>query len=148
MDEIYRNAFTEVYEILSYLEDDDYKKIPKSIIEVLSKNRNLDYKYYINESMSFDNQIMLPETKAILFNLFRDYLASSKQKEKIKNFQKLDRQKEEIKKDKNYKYNKNLFKAKENNLKQTIEKTSLVKKEENKWYKKLLDFIKRLWRKV
>ena len=34
MDEIYRNAFTEVYEILSYLEDDDYKKIPKSIIEV------------------------------------------------------------------------------------------------------------------
>lgn len=45
---------------------------------------------------------MLPETKAILFNIFRDYLASPEQKEKIINIQNKQRQIENYKKELQY----------------------------------------------
>lgn len=32
MTEVYRNAFAEVYVIINYLDDDDYNKIPKEVI--------------------------------------------------------------------------------------------------------------------
>ena len=67
MTEIYRNAFAEVYEIISYLEESDYNKIPREIISVIEKNRNQDYEYFLDESISFEEQEMLPETKAILY---------------------------------------------------------------------------------
>ena len=45
---------------------------------------------------------MLPETKAILFNLFRDYLATSEQRQKIIKMQNEERQKNESKKQQQY----------------------------------------------
>ena len=45
---------------------------------------------------------MLPETKAILFNLFRDYLSTQEQKAKIISMQNEERQKNELKKQKQY----------------------------------------------
>ena len=45
---------------------------------------------------------MLPETKAILFNLFRDYLATPEQKQKIIKMQHEERQKNELKKQQKY----------------------------------------------
>ena len=83
MTENYRNAFTEVYEIIKYLNREEYNKIPDDIITVIKENRNKEYEYYLDESISVNEQTVLPETKAILFNLFRDYLSSEKQREKI-----------------------------------------------------------------
>ena len=61
----------------------DYNKIPSDIISVIEENRNKEYQYFIDESISLSEQKMLPETKAILFNIFRDYLATEEQKQKI-----------------------------------------------------------------
>ena len=40
---------------------------------------NEEYEYYMNEDIDLSNQQMLPETKATLFNLFRDYLSTPEQ---------------------------------------------------------------------
>ena len=45
----YANAYTEVYEILSCLNNEEYLKIPEELIEVFEENRNLEYEYEIND---------------------------------------------------------------------------------------------------
>ena len=87
----YRNAYTEVYEILSYLDEEEFNKIPPEVIETIRVNKNDEYEYEVNEDLDLQNQPMLPETKAILFNLFRDYLSTTQQKEKILKMQAEDR---------------------------------------------------------
>ena len=39
----YKNAYKEVYIILSYLEDDDYNKIPEEVINAIKANMNEEY---------------------------------------------------------------------------------------------------------
>lgn len=108
----YANAYTEVYEILSCLNKEEYFKIPEELIEVFEENRNLDYKYEVNEEQDLTKQPMLVETKAILLNIFRDYLATTEQSKKIKQWLQADR--EYLEKQKKARYGNNVF---ENNSK-------------------------------
>ena len=78
-----KNAYTEVYTILQELNEEEYEKIPSEVIDAIRLNRNEEYFYELDEDLELKEQPMLPETKAILFNLFRDYLATQEQKEKI-----------------------------------------------------------------
>ena len=106
--EKYADALAEVAVILDYLEDNDYNKIPKDVIEIIEKYKNEDYIFEYNEDVELKNQELLTETKAILYNFFRDYWANPKQQEKIKQWQREDRIKTEIKKQEEYEY-KELF---------------------------------------
>ena len=112
--EKYANALTEVAIILDYLVEDDYKKIPKEIIEIVEKYKNEDYLFEYDEEIELKDQELRPETKAILYNFFRDYLATPEQREKIKKWQQEDRIKAEIKKQEKYEY-KEIFNKKDNN---------------------------------
>ena len=103
----YANAYTEVYEILSCLNNEEYLKIPEELIEVFEENRNLEYEYEINDEQDLSKQPMLKETKAILLNVFRDYLATPEQNQKIKQWLKEDR--EYLEKQKQEQYNSNVF---------------------------------------
>ena len=60
-------------------------------IEVFEENRNLEYEYEINDEQDLSKQPMLKESKAILLNLFRDYLATPEQNQKIKQWLQADR---------------------------------------------------------
>ena len=97
-----KNAYTEVYTILQDLEEEEYKKIPPEIIETIKANRNEEYRYELNEELELKDHPMLPETKAILFNLFRDYLATPEQKQKIIKMQNEEIRKNELQKQKRY----------------------------------------------
>lgn len=108
----YADAYTEVYEILCCLNEEEYSKIPEELIEVFEENRNLEYEYEINDEQDLSKQPMLKETKAILLNIFRDYFATPEQNQKIKQWLKEDR--EYLEKQKQEKYNSNVF---ENNKK-------------------------------
>ena len=108
----YANAYTEVYEILSCFNKEEYLKIPEELIEVFEENRNLEYEYEINDEQDLSKQPMLKESKAILLNLFRDYLATPEQNQKIKQWLQADRVYLENQKQKQY--NNNVF---ENNKK-------------------------------
>ena len=106
----YSNAYAEVYEILKYLDKNEYNKIPKQIIEVINENRNKNYNYKINSKQDIMEQPMLVESKALLLNIFRDYLATPNQKNKIKIWQEKDRRIIEMKKQE--KYDINIFEKK------------------------------------
>ncbi len=132
----YRNAYKEVYIILSYLDEDDYNKIPLEVIDAIGNNMNEEYEYYMNEDIDLSNQQMLPETKATLFNLFRDYLSTPEQKEKIIRMQREDRLK--LERQKEQKYGKNVFenkKVKEKTINE-FEKTTLPTEVKNLYLEK------------
>ena len=98
--------------ILSCLNNEEYLKIPEELIEVFEENRNLEYEYEINDEQDLSKQPMLKESKAILLNLFRDYLATPEPNQKIKQWLQADRVYLENQKQKQY--NNNVF---ENNKK-------------------------------
>ena len=126
-----RNAYTEVYTILQELNEEEYDKIPSEVIKAIEENMNKQYEYVLDDELELKEHTMLPETKAILFNLFRDYLAMPEQKEKIIKMQNEERQKNELKKQN--KYNTDIFENKKKEKTKQIEKSSkdLIKYKEN-----------------
>lgn len=133
----YNNACTEVCAILECLDEIEYAKIPFEIIEAIKLNQNKNYNYEV-EDVELKYQKMLPETKAILFNLFRDYLSTSEQKEKIIKMQSEERRKNEIKKQQIY--NKNIFEDRQ--LTDSKEKQIQIIKCEENILKKIFNKIK------
>ena len=135
-----KNAYKEVYTILQELNEEEYSKIPPEVIEAIRTNMNEEYKYELDDEVELKDHQMLPQTKAILFNLFRDYLATPEEKEKIIRMQNEERQKNEIKKQKQY--NTDVFerKQKEKSSQNQQEKTQLIEYKEN-IFKKILNKI-------
>ena len=143
----YNKAFTEVYTVLNYLNKDEYNKIPKEILQVIEENRNIDYNYQMNRELDLDKQEMLPETEAILFNLFRDYLSTPEQKEKIIRMQKEERAKNEERKKEQYKKIE-MFKQKEfKQNKDTVECLELINVKKENIFIRILNKIKRIFKK-
>ena len=146
-----KNAYTEVYIILQDLNEEEYNKIPPEVIETLDANRNKEYEYELDDELELKDQPMLPETKAILFNLFRDYLATPEQKTKIIRMQNEARQKNELKKQQMY--NTDVFanksinkttKLNENEVKTNNNEKQIVEYKEN-IFKRILNKIKSLF---
>ena len=148
----YNEACTEVSIILSYLDKDEYSKIPLDVIEAIEENKNKEYDFKYDENIDLKQQKLLVETKAILFNLFRDYLSTPEQKEKIIKMQKEERQKLEEKKMLKYNVN-DIFKKDVQNEKENEnegfdkENTALIEiKNENfiiRIINKIKNFLKR-----
>lgn len=135
-----RNAYTEVYTILQQLNEEEYNKIPPEIIEAIGNNRNEEYEYYLDEDVELKEQSMLPQTKAILFNIFRDYLSTPEQKEKIIIMQNEERQKIELKKQQQYSTDVFERKKEENSKQIETENVQLIQYKEN-IFKKILNKI-------
>lgn len=147
----YQNAFTEVCEILNYLDDEEYEKIPSELISVFEKNRNINYEYELNDEVDLVDQQMLPETKAILFNLFRDYLSMPEQKEKIIQMQKEERRKNKERKIEAFSSNKT-FEEKLSKLKNSSEKIEEPKalldiSKETRFFDKIKSFFRNILKK-
>ena len=139
----YKNAFAEVYEILNLLDKEEYKKIPQNVINVIETNRNGEYNYHINNEIELCKQPMLTETKAILYNIFRDYLSTQNQRQKIIEMQNIEREK--LEETKRARYNsKDIFKRREENKMYNIDtkicNQIIIEKKES--------FIKQLIRKL
>ncbi len=139
-----KNAYTEVYTVLQELNEDEYNKIPPEVIEAIKTNRNEEYEFELDEDLELKEQSLLPETKAILFNLFRDYLSTPEQKQKIVKMQNEERQKNELKKKQMYDTNVFAHVQKENSVQIEQENTKIVEYKEN-IFKKILNKIKRFF---
>lgn len=147
MTNVYKKAFTEVYEILNYLDEDDYNKIPKNIINALEENKDTEYTFFIDESIPFYEQNLLEETKAILFNLYRDYLANSEMKNKIIKLQREEENISEKLKYKEYKYNKIFEKNQVHQISNGTLKNPQINliKYKNNIFTRIIKRIKKLW---
>ena len=143
LDEKYSIAYSEVLEILKHISQEDYEKIPKSKIELYKENANKDYVFNYNPTKTLDEQNVSKIAKGIIAILFRDYWATPEQREKIIRKQNNDRIQIEMEKAK--KYNQDVFKANKN--KEEVKNKSLVKVEKQKWYEKVLVFIRNIFSK-
>ncbi|MCM1230596.1 MAG: hypothetical protein NC489_10720 [Ruminococcus flavefaciens] len=89
--EVYTKAFAEVWEILQWVEDDDIAKIPTNVLNVFEKYRDPDYEYYVDMDKPLSEWEMLPETRAVLYNIYRDYWAAPEEREAILKRQDMER---------------------------------------------------------
>ncbi len=137
-----KNVYTEVYTILQNLNEEEYKKIPPEVIRAIETNRNEEYKYELEDNLELKEQTMLPETKAILFNLFRDYLSTPEQKNKIIQMQKKERQKSELRK--KQLYNTKIF---DNRTIEKTKKNEIIEYKE-KTLERIFNKIKSFFRKI
>lgn len=143
-------AFTEVYDVINHMEIEMQEKIPQKFINLIKENRDLDYKLNINYKEDIKKQL-LKESKVILSLIYRDFLCSKEKKEKllqldldeIRREEKILREKYEIdfEKRKKEKIEKNIEKTKEQDEKLPI------KVEKEKWYKKIFEILKKLFKK-
>ena len=143
-------AFTEVYDVINHMEIEMQEKIPQKFINLIKENRDLDYKLNINYKEDIKKQL-LKESKVILSLIYRDFLCSKEKKEKL-----LQLDLEEIRREEKIlseKYEIDFEKRKKEKIGKTIEKTKEqdeklpIKVEKEKWYKKISEFLKRLFKR-
>lgn len=132
-------------------------KIPKDIILGIKDNIDKKYEFEINEE-NIDNINLLEDTEKILSVLYTDYLATEEERKVIKNKEKMIFIEKEKRKKDNYSDSYYKFPDKiENNNKNTeiynVNKTNdneanqIMKITKEKWYKKLLEMIKKCFYK-
>ncbi len=102
MNNTYENAYKEVFVILQELNEEEYNKIPVDVIETIKNKMNKEYEVKIDFDKNIKKQELLPKTRAILFNLYRDYCASKIDKEKIIKLQEKERMLKELQKKEKY----------------------------------------------
>ena len=142
----YREAFTEVNEILKYFNKDLLKKIPKEFIENIKENMSTTYKVIYDNTKSLNEQNIKQETRAILSIIYRDYICDKETKEKIIQKDKKEWLELEEKKKEEYK-NTELFKSPIKNQNISNDKYLKVVEKQNIIIK-IIEKIKEIWRKI
>lgn len=82
-DSRYANAYTEVLEVLGNLRREDYEKIPPKYIRFLEANCNESYEFHYDKTKKFEDQVLLDDTRYILFGIFKKYGSTNEQKQEI-----------------------------------------------------------------
>lgn len=99
--EDYEKAYVEVIEILKYLPKENIKKIPNNLINEMENNKQKQYKFTLDRTKKINIQIS-DVAKAILANIYRDYLASEYERKIVMAKEKRNRIEMEINKQKKY----------------------------------------------
>lgn len=153
MKQEYKEAFTEVNEIIKMMPDELVNKIPNKFKEMLEDERDKEYNPNIQEPL--ENQKLKNETIIILGLIYRDFLCSPNEKRKLqeKDARELQEVQKAIEQEIREKYNPDdIFKNKKRNVieetKHTEEKASMIVVQEEKWYKKIFNIIKKLFKKA
>lgn len=140
VDNEYKNAFKEVYEILQNTDDELVNKVPKKFVAFLRDNMNIEYQTNIDKNVDIDKQLLLPETEDILSLIYRSYWAT--EEEKIEIYNKDKRELIEIEENKKNKYKdiNDIFEKRKNINNVTIDNSLAIIQKES--------FVKRLFKKI
>lgn len=148
MKEEYREAFSEVEQILNLMPTNLSNKIPARFKNIISSEKSKTYTPRISEP--FEECELKEETTIILAVIYRDFLCSKEEREEL-----LERDKNkllEFEQELREKYNPdNIFKNKKN-YSESIEdnistETAIVEYKEKNFIQKLFDKIKHLFRR-
>ena len=141
-------AYSEVLEILSYMEQKYIDMIPKKLLDLFNAEKDKNYKININPKIPLTEQKLQRKTLALLAMLNLHYWCESEEEkqELLKLYAENDKKKEEELREK---YNPdNLFKKKETNKSVENERnTALIEYKEENFFKKVLNKIMSLFRK-
>lgn len=80
-------SYKQVLEILNFIKLEDYKKVPKELIETLEEYKDDEVEFRYNPEKDYSEQDVSSETKLILAIFFKRYWATETQKEKIRVFE-------------------------------------------------------------
>ena len=98
----YNKRLVEVDEILNYLSEEDYEKIPKDIIEVIKENKDTEYTWKYDTSKSLKEQDVSRDTIAFLAYLNMEYLLNEQQKNLMQKIHEENEKKLELEKSEKY----------------------------------------------
>ena len=133
-------VFSEVYEVLILLNNKDFRRIPKDVIDVIRENRNDEYEVNVDDIICGK---MRKDTRDLLASIYLNYLATSDELTVVNSLIKIEKDKkykEKLESMPKIKINENIFENKINNeVKQDINLVELKKK--NKFIK-VIEFIK------
>lgn len=147
INEVYRNSFKEVYEILKSTENELLAKIPTKFINFIKNNMNENYKTNIQQDVDIDKQPLSKETEAILSLIYRSYWATDEEKQELAIKDRQDIIEIEKKKKEQYQGKDiyEIFEERKNINKITIDNNLMVIKKENflkKFFNKILSILK------
>lgn len=143
----YTEAIVEVLDILENSDDEINKKIPEKLIEFWKRNKSKTYKPNLDHNKPLNEMNLKDKTKDIITMVYLNYLCNKNEKEitldtireNEENYQLMIREK----------YNPDdIFKNKrEIKSEQQTEEKNLTAVQEEKWYKKLFNIIKGLFKR-
>ncbi len=140
IDNVYKNSFKEVYEILQNTEYELVKKIPFKFINFLECNMNKEYQTKIDNTVELDKQLILPETENILSLIYRNYWATEEEKANFSNKDKNEYIGQEFKGNNIHE----IFEQRKNRNNVNIDNNLMVLKEESfisKIFNRILNFF-------
>ena len=144
MKEIYMDAFSEVNAILNIMPSNLYNKIPLKFRKMISEYKNNSYNPRIEEPV--EDYELKDETKIILSLIYRDFLCSDEEKERLKarDAQKLQEEEEQLRE----KYNPdNIFNnRKTENVEIVTEPVAMVEYKES-FFTRIINKIKNIFRR-
>ena len=151
MENNYSKAYKETYEILRTLSEEDVNKIPKEMIKMFEVKMDKEYDFKIDLNKTFEEQNFSDITKAIIANLFRDYWATSEQRERI--IAKENQERQILEEKKRAKYNTNdIFKNKKNikiieseEEKINVSNSLYIEAKKECFIKKIIEFIRNIF---
>ena len=144
-------ALSEVYSIINHLDNNLYKKIPNNFIKMIENNRDLKYDVDIDYTKNINEQNLLRETRVILSLVYRDYLCTKEEREKIilKDKKELEQNEQMLREKYKIDFDKrNKEKTKkEINYEEKSKTQALVEIKPKAWYEKLIEKILRFFKR-
>ena len=120
----YKNALVELETIINCLDCQEYEKIPADIIKAIENNKNDNYIFEFNKNLDYKDWKLMNETKALLYNIFREYLATKEQKDSLIEAERYQMLKQEQEKLKQYN-SKDLFKKNNRDRNENFDNTNV-----------------------
>lgn len=141
-------AYSEIFEILSLMEEEDKEKVPQEVRDFFKEQRMKEYKPKIRTDVSLTEQNLRRETVVLLTILVINYWCDSEE-EKQSFIDELEKN-EKIKMELQEKYNpdnlfKNRRKTKEDFVMEQVENVEMIQYKENlftklkKWFEKIFN---------
>lgn len=152
MEKRYAKAYTEVLEILKHLPEDELERIPKTEIQFYESNKDKNYKYEYDKTVTVDKQKISEEANTVIIAIYMNYFANEKQRGIIDEILKQNTIREEQAKEEEYNVDK-IFDKKSSTKTINLEKMNkehlpveIDNKKEN-FIKKIINKIKGVFRK-
>lgn len=142
----YPKALKEVYIILENSEEKVKQKIPENFKKFIIRNMDKEYNANINFNYATWEDTIMEETQQILAIIYRDYLVTKEEREKL--LKEESEEEKRIEQELREKYNPdNIFKKNKEKDNSNDNNTSMIKIEEIKWYKKIISKILSIFKK-
>ena len=142
----YKQSLVQVDEVLKYLTAEDLEKIPISIRNTISKEKDPNYSWKYDEEKDITEQNIDRKTVALLSFLNLKYMLSEEERVFLEKKHAINQKRFEEKDRLNYEkiFEKSYFSEEQ---KSDNEEKALIKCNEDKWYKKVFNCFRKIFQK-